>query len=446
MNQGLAKHRYPAGGLCRSTAANVGLNLFSLAANFGVVLILSSLLGPGGYGAFAFATAFAIVLGIPGLLGLPSVVVGEVARERVTGAWDLVHGIIRRSNQAALCASIGVSVCAAIVIELGGWPGGRLREPTLIALGLVPLLAIVSLRQSAMQGIGRVVLARTPDALVTPTLLIGIIAIGHAAGLRLTASSVVIAFVAATIVSASLGVGLLRRTLPRQVWKTAPHYRGRIWARRALPLLISGGFGIVNTQIGTILIGALRGARDAGLFSVATRVAGFVPFFLLAAVPILMPKIAELDERGDREGLQGGLTSMARVVFLMTIPCALTLFAFARPILHLFGPGFTAASLSLRILCVAQLVNVVTGFGGTILIMLRRSDLATWGAAAGAALNVVLCPILISLYGITGAAVASATGLVVANLVIVWLLWSSQGIYAPALEVPSAFGPSVTSK
>jgi O-antigen/teichoic acid export membrane protein len=149
-----------------------------------------------------------------------------------------------------------------------------------------------------------------------------------------------------------------------------------------------------------------------------------------------MPMIAELDERGDRLKLQRMLTKVARGVLLATVPCALVLFVFAHPILHVFGAGYDAAALPLRILCVAQLVNVLTGFGGTIVIMVRRSDLATRGVAGGAVVNVVLSPILISLYGISGAAAASAVGIVVTNLLITRLLWSSHRLYAPAIRVP----------
>jgi O-antigen/teichoic acid export membrane protein len=428
--------RLCAGALASQTIANVGLNVAAFSANLGLAVLLSRLLGSSGFGAYAFAVAFATILGIPGLLGLPSIVVREIARHRVGGAWGLVRGIIRRTNQAALAASVVVSTGAALVVWIAGWPAGHLRQPTFLGLALVPLLAIVSLRQSAMQGFGRVVLGRTPEQLVAPALLLVIVAVAEwGAGVDLTASWAVAATVAALCISASTGGALLRRTLPPEVRQAEPQYANREWTRAALPLLVSGGIGAVNTQLATVLIGSLRSAREVGLFNVANRAAAFVAFFLLAAIPTLMPRIAELYERGEHEVLQRLLTNAARAVSLVSLPVAVLLAVFPGPILRVFGPDFAAASTPLRILCLAQIVNVLTGFGGTILIMVGRGGLATAGVAVGAAVNLALSPLLISNYGATGAAVGSGIGLAVSNLVIVALLWSRQGIYSPAIRL-----------
>ena len=81
-------------------AGNFGLNLASLVAGFVIALLLSRTLGSSGYGAYAFAIALGTFLSIPVLLGLPTLVVREVASDRVRAQWGLIRGIIRWSNQS----------------------------------------------------------------------------------------------------------------------------------------------------------------------------------------------------------------------------------------------------------------------------------------------------------------------------------------------------------
>jgi O-antigen/teichoic acid export membrane protein len=431
--QGWARRRL----LLTQTVGNAGLNTATLVLNFVIALVLSRLLGPDGYGAYAFAVAVSTILTVPGLLGLPAVVVREIARYRVAGEWGIVRGLMRRSNQAVLAISGVVVIALVVVVALVGWPEGDLRAPTVLALPLIPLVALVSLRQSMMQGFGRVVLGRVPETVVGPLLvLVAVVALELGLAQGVTASWAVVASVGSYGAAALLGAMLLKRTVPAAVRAAKARFATRAWALAALPLLISGGLGTLNAQIGTVLVGSVAGAREAGIFSVATRAAGFVPFFLLAAVPTLMPVIAELHARGQRERLQLMLTRAARGVLLASLPAAAVLFVFARPILSIFGAEFEAADTSLRILVAAQLVNVATGFSGTILVMIGRSAYLTGGVLAGTLVNVVLTSLLVPSLGADGASIGLASSFVVSNTVMVILLWRVARIYAPALGTP----------
>lgn len=418
--------------LFTQTAGNVALNTATFVLNLALALLLSRLLGSSGYGAYAFAVALSSVLSVPGLLGMPALVVRKIASYRVEGEWGLIRGMIRRGTEATLVASFLVALGLFAAMAISGWPGHDLRRPTLLALPIVPFVALVAVRQATMQGFGRVVLGRFPETVVAPLLVILFVVALDAFG-ELTASSAVLASVAAFGVTAIAGTMLLRRTLPLSVKKAGPRFETRAWALAALPLLVSGGIGTLNAQIGTILVGSVNGPRQAGIFNVATRAAAFVPFFLLAAIPTLMPVIAELHARGEWERLQHLLTRAARGVLLVSLPAAAVLLVFATSVLRVFGTEFEDADSALRILVAGQLVNVATGFAGTILIMIGRSGLMTAGVVAGAAANVVLTSILVPPLGADGAAVGLASGVVISNLVMVVLLRSATRIYSPAL-------------
>lgn len=421
------------------TAGTVGLNGATVAFNVIIVFILSRLLGPDGYGAYAFATAWALLLAVPAMLGLSQLIVREVATYRVRRDWSLTRGLLRRSNQAVIATSATICISAAGVFYMLSWPAGPLFGPTLLGLTLVPLVSLVAVRQSAMQGFGAVVLGRVPEALIAPTLMIVLVLTFDAvlpAGLS-TLWAVGSQVLAAGI-AAAMGVYLLRRTVPREVIAAEPLDDRRRWLIGVLPILVASGIQAVNVQAGTILTGAIAGAEEAGVYSVSVRVSLLISLLLLAAVPSLMPTIAELQERGEAEALQRLLTRAARLIFLGSLPLALGVIAFAEPILSLFRVDPGAGATTLRILCLGQLVLVATGLAGTILIMVDAAGQTIWAVAAGTAVNLFLSAALIPDFGAQGAAVATAVSIALTNIVMVYRLSRRRRIYAAAIRLRRA--------
>src|SRR5713101_1715623 len=74
------------------------LNSGTLVINFAITLALSRFLGADGYGAYAFAFAWAALLSAVAGLGLSALVVRVTASAHALGRWGLLHGMLRWSN------------------------------------------------------------------------------------------------------------------------------------------------------------------------------------------------------------------------------------------------------------------------------------------------------------------------------------------------------------
>jgi O-antigen/teichoic acid export membrane protein len=423
--------------LFEKAIGNAGLNGIALLLNVVITVLLSRLAGASGYGTYAFAVALANLLAVPAMLGLPALVVREVAAHRVDGSWGLIHGVIRRANEAVVAASVIVCAAAAGVFVAVAWPHGELRTPSFVALALIPLTSVVSIRQGVMQGFGHVVVGRVPETAVSPLLVI-VLVVGFrlALGDRFSPLWAVAAAAAALAAATALGMWLQRRTLPFEVRNAPPAYATRRWAAAAVPLLLLGGIGVFNDQIATVLLGSLGTAREVGLFGIASRIAGFVPFLLIAAVPTLMPRTSELYARGEAVALQRLTSRAGRLVFCGTLPLFVLVVAAATPLVHLFGGTFPDAATPLRILALGQLVNVLTGFAGMILVMVDAAGLVVASIGVAAVANVSLNLALDGRLGATGAAVAVATSVALANCLLSAMLWRTKRIWAPAVALP----------
>lgn len=425
--------------LVGQTVGTAVLNGATLAFNFVIVLLLSRLLGPAEYGAYAFAIAWALFLAVPAMLGLSILIVREVATYRVREDWSRAQGLLRRANQAVLAASLLLSSAAAILFWILDWPEPGLFRPTLVGLALVPLLALVAVRQSAMQGLGNVVLARVPEAIVAPLLTVAfVLALELSVAQGLSATSATGAHVAAAAFAAVLGGFLLKQMLPTAMRGADAVHETRIWLVGALPLLIASGIQAASVQAGTILTGSFAGEEEAGVYNVAARVAFLLSFLLLAVRPGLMLAVAELSERGESAALQRLVTRASRTVFLVSLPLALGTFVFAGPVLGLFGAGFGEGVTSLRILCVGQFVQLATGVAGMTLNMIGEAGRATWAVAVGAVLNLLLSFGLTPVFGAEGAAASMTTSIAVMNGLMVFFLWRRGRICATPLRLSSS--------
>ena len=416
------------------TAATLGLNATAMTLNFLVTLALSRMLGVEGYGAYAYAFAWAIALSSAAVLGLSPLVIRNVAAYAAEGSWDLMKGIVRRANQAVLVSSSAILAIAAAA----GWSLQRgqseLLYPYLIGLLLVPLIALTSLRQAAMQSLGRIVAGRIPEAILAPLLLIVIASVLTATfDDVLTATWAMAIHVFAFAVAFGVGAALLRRTLPDAARSAPNRYETRLWGRSALPLFMATGVGALSAPLGAILLGIFGGPAEVGAYSVAVRVAIFTSFLSLAASYPLMPAIARLHASGQRVELQRLLSRSTQMIFVLSLPVAVLLALLAEPILQIFGTEFEAGVDALRILVLGEALKLVAGFGGLALLMTGNEGGMPRSLVFGLLVTSTLGVTLIPAWGVVGAAVATSAGSVVSAFLMAFFMWRSEGIVATVL-------------
>lgn len=426
----------------RVAGGTIGLSVAPFAFNLVITVVLTRLLGGTDFGAYVFAVAAANLIAIFALLGLSPLVLRNVAGYRVRRSWGHLRGILIRAHEVVLVNSMVLVVgAAAFGLVL------RSTRPSVvgaywIGLALVPLTALATVRQSAMLGLDRVLLARVPEALLQPATFLTLIVVGGAAGV-LTGSTAVALLVTATAVAFVVGLVLLVRALPPPVRQARPVYETSIWMRSALPLFLLSGISTFNDQIDVIMLGMLKGPDAAGVFSVADRAAMFVSFFLVASQYPMAPRVARLWEQREVAELQRLVAHATRLVFVASVAVAAVLIVFGRQVLAVFGAEFTEGWSALVILSLGQLVNTGTGLVGMILMMIGREKDVVGPVALGSAAGIVLNLALVPPFGIVGAAVASAAGLAISNLLLLPRLWSRGRIWAAVVGRPR--GPAVVA-
>ncbi len=425
------------------TQAAIGSALLTLSSKLLMLLtsvILARWMGAEGYGVYATAMALVALLSVPTALGLPTLTVRLMATYRLQEQWNLMRGYLTRSTQAVFLLSLLIAASASGVIILLGDRFEFANQPVfLLALALIPLMGLNALRSAALRGLHRVVLGQLPESLIMPGLFLALIggwALVDGNSDVLVPQFAILARLLAVTVAFLLGSWFLLRHLPLALRAVKPSYELKTWARSAAPLLLIGGLSIVTTQTDVLMLAAIQGAESAGIYQAAARGAELVALSLTAINMAIQPTISRLHAAGEMQHLQRVVTKAARATLMLALPAALVLILLARQILGVvFGTEYEVGASCLAILCAGQLINSGAGSVGLILNMTGHERDSAFGLGIGALTNVTLNAALIPMWGIAGAALATALSLIAWNVVLALRVYQRLGLDSTALGI-----------
>jgi O-antigen/teichoic acid export membrane protein len=193
------------------------------------------------------------------------------------------------------------------------------------------------------------------------------------------------------------------------------------------------GMQIINTHTDIIMLGTIKGAEAAGIYSIVNRGAALITFVLFAVNVPLAPVISSLYAAKDMKRLQHVITKSSRIILLYSLPIGISLIVFRNWFLLLFGQEFTQGETALIILSIAQLFSAAMGSVGLPLIMTGHERNTAIIVGSSAMLSVVLNVILIPKWGLEGAATATACNIIIRNILSAIWVYKKLGISSIAM-------------
>jgi O-antigen/teichoic acid export membrane protein len=405
--------------LAKGTIGLFSLKIASTGLGFISSIILARLLGSDGLGIYAYAFAWANLLSIPATLGLDKLLVREIAIYQAQSSWALMGGILKWANQMVLIVSVSLALVAG---GIAWYLNIDSRQTMVWAIWIVlialPLNSLRNLRSGAMQGLHKVVTAMLPEFFVSPLLLIFIICFWKLLG---TNDNTVLWILAIRIIligiSFIMGAIWLYQSLPLEVKEFKLEYKVKDWLRSSFPFMFLGVMELVNTQADILMLGAIKGVEEVGVYDVVIRITFLVIFIQGSVNNVLGPTISSLYARREIKQLQKIITQTSRVVLLISLTITSILIGFSYWILMIFGSEFTQGQNALIILCIGKLVNAAMGPSGLLLNMTGRENYTFKTFLFSASLNLVLNALMIPEWGINGAATATAVSTITSNVI-----------------------------
>jgi O-antigen/teichoic acid export membrane protein len=403
----------------------------SAAAALGVQLLLARVLGAARFGAYLYALTWMNVLAAVAVLGYDAAALRFAGAYGATGEWARLRGFLRRASAVGLAGAVVVGAVAAVAAAgFVAFRASAAAVVALVAVPLVPLLGGTKLLAAVLQGLGRVVLAQTLNGLVRPALFALLVALALAAGMPATAPAVMGLNVAATIGVVGIGALLLRRMVPGGPG-AAPADPGWDRSARGQLVIVVSQLGLLYTD--TLVVGALLGTLEAGVYAVAAQLASLAGFAIPALNGVAAPRMAGLHARADHRGLARLAGRVARAATAYALVAALALAAAATWVLAAFGEAFGAGLPALLVLAGAQLVAAAFAPAGFLLTMTGREAAAGRVVATAAAAHLVLVTVLVPVAGLAGAAAATLLSVAGRNVALGQLVRRELGLSIPAM-------------
>jgi len=411
-------------------ASNVVLSML-------VSVFLARLLGVEGLGIYAYVMAILQVLLILASFGLPPLIVREVAANKARGNWGLIRGLLRWARQTTFISSLTLAFLAATIAWIFKDHLGQRGLITFwIAMIALPLQSFVRLQAATLRGLRKVVVSQLAMRIIRPGLFL-VLTVAAYLWLRkdFTASKAMSMYVMSFGVAFMFGWFLLKKNLSSNIKTATLAYETKAWMKSALPFLFTFGVIIINEKTDILMLGAIRGVEDVGLYRVAQRGAELVMLIIIAIEMVIGPTISKLYTEGKMQKLQRMVTISVRAVLILSFPFAFGLAIFGYQIVpFIFGKEFAPSVVPLAILCVSWLIASGMGSGSELLNMTGHERDTAKAIVLATIINVILNSIFIPIWGIEGAAIATGISIILRGILMAVWVTRHIGIHATVLN------------
>ena len=407
--------------------------------SFGLTVLASRWLQPKAAGEFFELIALFTILSSSFQIGADTGLTRWIARARAVGGLAEVRRIILIASVPVLAigaAGVGAVWLAAPALArifLRGMNQGQAASDFRLIAVFVPLGALSACLIAAARGFDRMWPYLGIEGLGKPVLRIGLVAIalGTGWGLRGAVVGWSVPVAAGIVASSFIMTRMVKKEMPAAVPVFSSVGRGGLAAefwRFAAPRGFAGIFQIIVLWLDILLVGALLGSYDAGIYAAVSRLAMLGTFALEGTRFAIAPQLSRLLARREHSRAGDLYQSATRLLMLVSWPVYLLFAIFPTVVLGIFGARYTAGAVSLVIIALAMLVNTGTGNVTVLLLMGGKSSLNVINTMAALAVNIGLNLVLLPRLGIAAAAIAWAASIVVDNLAAVFEVWWVLGI------------------
>ena len=421
----------------KARAARVAVVTFSIRLLAAVLAYVSQILlarwmGSFEYGVFTFVWVTMIILGNLAGIGFHTAIIRFAPQYQEEADTARLRGIIRFGQLVSFLLPLLIGTVGSLIVwSMRGTIDGYWILPFIVAFASVPFLGLGDFHHGLARSQGWGVLAMGPIYLLRPCLII----VGMASALILGMDASALTAVGAAVAATALTTAFQHLLLPRRVLKTLPRersvrYEPKLWFSVALPIFLVEGFFALLTNADVLMVGLFLQPEDVAVYFATVKTIVLVHFVYFAVKAAVAQRYVRL---ANREGELGELAAFARETvawtFWPSLLMSVVVLAIGPFLLGLFGENFASGYPLLFILLAGVCCRAAVGPAESLLSMTGHQNVCAALYAAVLAVNVSLNIILLPLYGLWGAAIATAVAIAVEALLLLYIVHSRFGFW-----------------
>ncbi len=410
--------------VARGGALNLIGNAVYGFGNFLLLGIVTTQLGANGAGVFLVAIALFNILSKVCEFGAATGLIRTISHDRAIGK----QHELRANTQVAVAMSFGASVVAAVCTYAFApaladifASGKDVATVTDVLRAISPFVAFSSVYSVLCYGtrgfntmVPQVCIEKIGRALAQPIAVLAVVLLG---GGVVAATYAWAAVQMIWVLPAGIAYFHLLRRTERETTEPRAHVSmaiARSFTSYSLPRALGQVFQVAVLWMDTLIISAILGTTDAGIYAAGTRYLLIGLFTAEAIMQVIGPRISALLAVRKRVEAAKIYSIGAAWQTALTWSVYLVVIFFSTPLLQVFGPQYVAAGPALVWLAFAMLIASLFGPSDTIILMSGRSRLSLFNAFVAVGINVLGNFLLVPHFGITAAGATWAVTLVIA--------------------------------
>ena len=427
---------YFSGYLIKNSVQLFLLQSISLGLGFLLNYVFIKLAGVTDYGQYVYTFNFIYLLVNLCMMGTDSLLVKNISVYDASENYKKLKGIIFFGVITAVAGSLFIAFCSEVIVDLTGIiKNKRNFNWFMLAITSLFMLSVTAVFHASLQGSKKIILSQLAEKIIKPiSMLILVLAVFYVQK-KISFNKLVLINLAAIGITLFITLIFFQRNIGFKLKNLRPAFEFNTWIYSARSFFLLGILYILNSRIDIFLLGLLRGGEEVGIYNIVLKISETVSFGLVIVNFVLAPVIAKLFVSGEIFQLQQVITRAAQMVFLFSFPVVLLIFLFGQNVLAFFGVDFLNGNEALIILCFGQIINILCGSVGTLLMMTGHQRFSLYALGISTVFNIVVNIILTPAYGVVGTAIATAGSLGIWNLLMYWFVRKKIKIYPTAFKI-----------
>lgn len=391
------------------------IGVFGVRAISAVLLFLTQIafarwMGASEYGLYVTAWTCVVVLGGLAHLGFNIAMMRLAPQYAANQDYAAFRGLLRAGRQVALItsvlmAAVGVTVITSFYVE----DSAALTMPLMLGLICLPAYALTDVQDGFGRGQGWTLDAIVPAYVFRPLAMLLFVGIVFGVGMTANAVTAMTIALIATLLAAGMQTVLIEKRVAREIPQASAALNYAKWFTISLPLLAGGICEIIILNADVLVLNLFRPSEEIGHYFAAAKTTGLALFVLYAVATAYAGRIAAAHALHNTAEIKSLVGMAVRWTFIPAFVMTAGILVIGYFVLAQFGATFTDAYPLMFILAAGIMTKAAMGPSDTILNMMGHQRATALSLGAAAVLAVALNLILIPLWGVTGAAIATST-------------------------------------
>ncbi|SNZ20904.1 polysaccharide biosynthesis C-terminal domain-containing protein [Cohaesibacter gelatinilyticus] len=410
-------------------------------------IFLARLLGEQDYGLYALVWVWVIVLSQISCMGFNTAILRFLPQYLLHDKASTAHDFLLTARNTALgFASLFAIIGLVGTFAFSSWLEQNHLWPIYLGMACLPLFALGEIYEGAALARSHILTALLPSFILRPLLVFIFLLAAYLLGLPSNATTAMQAALLATALATTIQVLGANRILKsalidsseQSVNGTSDHQQ-LFWFQTSGPLVLLDGFYLITLNADIILLGLLVGPEPIAIYYAAVKTLALVAYIHFATSLVAARPFANLfASKADMREINALYRKMTHWTLWPSIITALAIIVLAPYILRLFGSNYMQGQSVITILTIGLIFQGAVGPVQNVLNMAGQQKMSAKSAFAAMAINIALNLLLIPIWGIQGAAIATTIGTITQSIMMLWLANKTLGLYPAFLPHPKA--------